>query len=173
MSGDDFTTLPHDQYVVSKLVRFEFHIGDRNLKEHVKDMRLRANVVLLLGLELIQRNHPSFKRQNGEYADLCNRYRQQCKQRYPWLDTPADVDGVIPPAVAEAVRLRTSNKKQAENEHSSPALAPTLASDVFAASRPTSCMPTERTKDQNTTEERQYGALAEVPLVSFRTNLNM
>lgn len=52
--------LPHLPNVLAQLVRFEFKIASVDLTHHLRDMRLRLHVVLRLGLELIEKNHPAF-----------------------------------------------------------------------------------------------------------------
>ena len=105
--------LPHNDDILAQLVRFEFKLAAADLSHHLKDMRLRAHVVLRLGWELIEKNHPAFGRR-GDVDHAKQRYAALVSERYP---TPiqdqqlpeCERQGVVPPAVAEAITFHTSS----------------------------------------------------------------
>ena len=95
--------LPHGQNVLARLVRFEFRAGSADVSRHLRDMRLRAHVVLRLGWELIERNHPAFGKR-GDIDTMKARYAGMVASKYPTPEEQSVLPehervGVIPIAI--------------------------------------------------------------------------
>ena len=177
-SVKDLSALPHDENVLAELVRFEFKVASDDITHHLHDLKLRAHVVLHLGYELIEKNHPSF-RCNESVVDLKARYKALVGERYPLTAVEAalpevDRKGIVPPAVLAAVRRRAStHARPSENKHATPADAPSLAEDFLQHTRPVICTPSAGSRRQKTVEEERTYALSTPGTVAFQTDVEM
>ncbi|CAK0874374.1 unnamed protein product [Prorocentrum cordatum] len=170
-SSSAAAALPHDGETLAHLVRFEFRMKDKDMSKHLKHMRLRAHVVLQLGWELIDRGHPAFCRDAGNpiaIAAAKEAFERRVKQCYPWLGTPQDTDGKVPPAVDRATVVADPSRSSVQdNKHATPALASTDVASVFDDARPTACAPTDATSRQGTAGQRQQRAMDGGPVVPY------
>ena len=145
---------------------------DKDMSKHLKHMRLRAHVVLQLGLELIDRGHPAFCR--AAAGDLVairaakEAFERRVKKCYPWLGTAEDGDGKVPPAVDMATVVADPSRGSVQdNKHATPALASADVASVFDDARPTACAPTDATSRQGTSGQRQQRAIDGGPVVPY------
>ncbi|CAK0873882.1 unnamed protein product [Prorocentrum cordatum] len=135
-------------------------------------MRLRAHVVLQLGWELIDRGHPAFCRDAAgdpiAIAAAKEAFERRVKQCCPWLGTPEDADGKVPPAVDRATVVADPSRSSVQdNKHATLALASTDVASVFDDARPTACAPTDATSRQGTAGPRQQRAMDGGPVVPY------
>ncbi|CAK0851422.1 unnamed protein product, partial [Prorocentrum cordatum] len=171
-SSSAAAALPHDGETLAHLVRFEFRMKDKDMSKLLKHMRLRAHVVLQLGWELIDRGHPAFCRDAAgnpiAIAAAKEAIERRVKQCYPWLGTPEDTDGKVPPAVDRATVVADPSRSSVQdNKHATPALASTDVASVFDDARPTACAPTDATSRQGTAGQRQQRAMDGGPVVPY------
>ena len=138
----------------------------------------RAHVVLRLGWELIERNHPSCANKMS-LDGMKARYADLVAARYP---TPAEQAalpeaeraGVVPPAVLEALRQhRAGRVVMAENKHATPSDAPRRVEEVFDHVRPLTCMPCGGISCQASVADERVHALSTNAVVQYRTSLGM
>ena len=149
------------------------------MAKHIKEIKVRAHVVLALGFDLIQAGHAAYIQSNDsenlrKFSSRMNTaraaLRRRVKQRYPTLGTPEDEDGVVPPAVlrkiAEVQSTQRSSSTLTQHKNATPAEAPSSFAEVFVGTRPQSLIE-ERTSDagidaadQRTEVLRRYTPLA-------------
>ena len=80
------------------------------MAKHIKEIQVRAHVVLKLGYHLIRAGHAAYVK-SGSTAQ--RELRRRVRQRYPSLGTPEDIDGVVPPAVLRKITEVQSTQRQA------------------------------------------------------------
>jgi len=111
-SDAKLSLLPHDPEHLAHMVQLHLKIGSVDLAKHIKEIKVRAHVVLALGYELIKAGHEAYIKagESDKLKDIDARMRaarealkRRVKQRYPSLDTPEDIDGVVPEAVLRKV----------------------------------------------------------------------
>ena len=116
---------------MAQLVRLQIRVASTDISKHLENMRLRPHVVLRLGFELIDKNHPAFARYGGRVQARAA-YEKMVLERYPTTPEEAALpedrrQGSVPDAVKEAIvqmresssdkRKRTSEKMQATLAH--------------------------------------------------------
>ena len=72
-----------------------------DMVKHIKEIKVRAHVVLKLGEHLIRAGHAAYVKAGGSERVRAAEaaLRKRVKERYPSLGTPEDTDGVVPLAV--------------------------------------------------------------------------
>ena len=58
VDADEMANLPHPPEVLAHIVRFSFQVSDEAYRMAIRDMKLRAHVVLRIGHALIDMGHP-------------------------------------------------------------------------------------------------------------------
>ena len=167
-SDEKLALLPHDPEHLAHMVQLHMKIGNVDMAKHIKEIKVRAHVVLKLGYHLIRAGHAAYvKSGSSERMRAARRaLRRRVRQRYPSLGTPEDIDGVVPPAVLRKITEVQSTQRQAstlmQDKHATPADAAARIDEVFQGMRPQSLIE-ERTSDasmdaaaQRTEVLRQY-----------------
>ena len=119
------------------MVQLHMKIGTLDLAKHIKEIKVRAHVVLRLGYHLIRAGHATDVKSGGsEHMRAARKaLRERVRQRYPSLGTAADDDGVVPPAVLRKIEEIQKNKMQAstlmQDKHATPAEAGSRFDEVF------------------------------------------
>ena len=127
-------------------------IGSVDMAKHIKEIKVRAHVVLKLGYHLIRAGHAAYVHSGSSARMRAARkaLRRRVRERYPSLGTAADVEGVVPPAVLRKVQEVQSVQRQAstltQDKHATPAEAGKALDEVFQGTRPQSIIE-ERTSD--------------------------
>ena len=150
-SDKKLALLPHDPEHLAHMVQLHLKIGTIDMAKHIKEIRVRAHVVLALGYELIKAGHAAYiKLKNSDKMnDFSSRMRRaeaalesRVKERYPSLGTPEDIDGVVPPAVLRKIEeVQAAQRKKTtltQDKHATPAEAAVSLDEVFIGSRPQS-----------------------------------
>ena len=163
-SDEKLSLLPHDPEHLAHMVQLHLKIGTIDMAKHIKEIKVRAHVVLALGYELIKAGHAAYIKlsESATLNDFSSRMRDaqaalksRVKQRYPSLGTPEDIDGVVPPAVLRKIKeVQASQRKNTtliQEKHATPAEGAAPSDDVFMGTRP-----------QSVTEERISDARMEV-----------
>ena len=158
-SDEKLALLPHDPEYLAHMVQLHLKIGTLDMAKHIREIRVRAHVVLALGYDLINSGHAAYikMRESDKLKDFSRRMRaaqaalkRRVQQRYPTLGKPEDIDGVVPPAVlrkieeVQAIQRQSSTLTQQKN--ATPAEAASPLDEVFVGSRPQSLI-AERTSD--------------------------
>ena len=156
-------------------------VGSCDMAKHIKEIRLRAHVVLRLGYDLIRAGHAAYigkptTRRGKLVADLSRRmrkakkdFKKRLQERYPTLNKPEDEDGVVPPSVMTKMHEIQGRQKFKGNlshdKHATPAEGAQVFSQAFEGARPSSVVE-ERVSDagvdvatQRTEALRQYSEL--------------
>ena len=141
------------------MVQLHLKIGTLDMAKHIKEIKVRAHVVLALGYDLIRAGHAAYIKSNesGKLKDVSSRMcaaqaalKRRVQQRYPTLGTPEDIDGVVPPAVLRKIEevqaTQRRNTTLTQNKHATPAEAAAPLDEVFAGTRPQSVIE-ERSSD--------------------------
>ena len=96
---DKLSLLPHDPEHLAHMVQLHLKIGTLDMAKHIKEIKVRAHVVLALGYDLIRAGHAAYIKSNesGKLKDVSSRMRaaqaalkRRVQQRYPTLGTPED-----------------------------------------------------------------------------------
>ena len=81
---------PHDGTLLAQIVRFSLRLKEDSYLPPVKEMKLRAHVVALLGHACIDRGHPAFYNRIGsswvpksDVTELKRRFEELTYLRYP------------------------------------------------------------------------------------------
>ena len=177
-SDEKLALLPHDPEHLAHMVQLHLKIGRTDLAKLIKEIKVRAHVVLKLGYDLIRARHAAYVETGGATTSrLVRRMRQakaslkqRVKKRYPSLATEEDEDGVVPAAVLE--KLSQAHKDQdwaltlQQDKNATPSEGATSLSHAFDGERPKSLIE-ERTSDagldvaaQRIESLRQYTPLA-------------
>ena len=158
-SDEKLALLPHDPEHLAHMVQLHLKIGSIDMAKHIREIKVRAHVVLALGYDLIKAGHAAYiKLRNSEkLKDFSARMRaaqealkRRVQQRYPTLGTPEDIDGVVPPAVLRKIEEVQKNQRHTtiltQHKHATPAEAAAPYQEVFTGIRPQSIIE-ERTSD--------------------------
>ena len=102
----DLLELPRRQSCLKYLLRVHLNVAGQNLEKHLRQLRVRPFVLLLLLDFLIQRQHELF-RNKGSPEELRRKMRRIVQEEYP--ETEAHVpeglrQGHVPPSIAALVR---------------------------------------------------------------------
>ena len=158
-SDEKLALLPHDPEHLAHMVQLHLKIGSIDMAKHIKEIKVRAHVVLALGNELIKAGHEAYikSRQSEKLSTFSARmraaqkaFKERVQQRYPTLGTPEDIEGVVPPAVLKKIEEVQAKQKQGkaliQDKHATPAEGAAPMEDVFQGARPQSLVE-ERTSD--------------------------
>jgi len=176
-TDEKLSLLPHDPEHLAHMVQLHLKIGTVDMAKHIKEIRVRAHVVLALGYELIKAGHEAYVKigKSEKLKAISARMRaaqetlkRRVKQRYPSLDTPEDIDGVVPPAVLRKIEeiqaKQRHGKSLIQEKHATPSEGAAPVQEVFEGERPQSLIE-ERSSDagmdaaaQRTEVLRQYTA---------------
>lgn len=116
--------MPHPPEVLAHVARLHMEIEgeDAEVSKFVKEIKVRTQVILKLGKELIENHHPALTKKGtggtrvlkADAAELGRRCAARCEEYHP---TPEDndgkVDGVIPAAVMRIVKAGMTAKQTA------------------------------------------------------------
>ncbi len=167
--------LPHDPEHLAHMVQLQLKVGTVDMAKHIKQIRLRAHVVLELGYELINAGHEAYIKasKSGRLKDFTARMKtakdalkRRVQQRYPTCFTP---EGEVPPAVLRKIEERQASQKPKksliQDKHATLPEPAAPVEDVFEGQRPQSLVE-ERVSDagmdvaaQRTEILRQYTPL--------------
>ena len=163
-SDDQLALLPHDPEHLAHMVQLHMKIGSADLAKHIKELKVRAHVVLKLGYHLIRARHAAYVTATSSERMRAARkaLRERVRRRYPSLDTPEDKEGVVPAAVLRKVSEVQATSTLAPVKHATPTEAAARLEDAFQGVRPQSLVE-ERSSDagmdaaaQRTEVLRQY-----------------
>ena len=151
-TDDKLTLLPHDPEHLAHMVQLHMKIGSVDMAKHIKEIKVRAHVVLKLGYQLIRAGHAAYiKSGNSDQLSAHMRaarraLRRRVRERYPSLGTPEDLDGVVPPAVLRKVEEVQGTQRKGctltQDKHATPAEGAKRCNEVFQGLRPQSlCVP--------------------------------
>ena len=177
-SDNKLALLPHEPEHLAHMVQLHLKIGNVDMAKHIKEIKVRAHVVLALGYELIKAGHAAYiKTCNSEKLEHFSArmhaaqkaLKRRVQKRYPTLGTPEDIDGVVPPAVLRKIEEVQTAQRQGkplmQDKHATPAEGASPLDEVFQGLRPQSLIE-ERTSDagmdaaaQRTEILRQYTPL--------------
>ena len=87
------------------MVQLHMKIGDLDMVKHIKEIKVRARVVLKLGYHLSRAGHAAYVKSGGSERMRADRkaLRERVRARYPSLGTTADDDGVVPSAALRKI----------------------------------------------------------------------
>ncbi len=177
-SDQKLEVLPHDPEHLAHMVQLHLEVGSLDMAKHIKEIKLRAHVVLRLGYDLIRAGHAAYIATGGtETTERLKRrvpaakaaLKRRVRQRYPSLGSRDDVEGVVPPAVLRKIEevqaKQDKSLRLSQDKHATPAEGATILPDAFSSIRPQSVIE-ERTSDagldvaaQRTEALRQYTPL--------------
>ena len=155
-SDKKLALLPHDPEHLAHMVQLHLKIGSVDMAKHIREIKVRAHVVLKLGYHLIRAGHAAYVKSDTT-EHLMTRMRQarralrrRVRERYPTLGKPEDIEGVVPPAVLRKIeeiqRTQRHDKSLIQDKHATPAEGGQQISEVFRGARPLSIVE-ERTSD--------------------------
>ena len=187
LEDKDLRLLPHSGAVIAHMIRFNLRIGTIELAKHLKEAKLRGEVVLALGRELITSGHRAFVNErllqkplrkaaanvlDSKRSPPCpsgleaviHAFEDRARARYPEA-VFNEPDGAMLPEVASAIeasiKRRDASKKQPPSgifdKNATPASGPKLLQHVFEEVRPMAVLE-ERHSDSATDMNAQRNA---------------
>ena len=121
---------------------------DAEVSKFVKEVKVRTQVILKLGRELIENHHPAFTKKGtggtrvlkADAAELYRWFSARCEQYYPMPTENQDIiDGVIHGAVMKIIKAGVTAKQSATPLQSKNAVPPagvTAIEEVFDGVQP-------------------------------------
>lgn len=142
--------LLHPPEVLSHVVRLHMKVGGdyAEVFKFVKEAKVRAQVILKLGRELIENHHPACTKKGtggtrvlkADAAELYRLFSARCEQYHTMPTEDQDIiDGVIPGAVMKIIKAGVTAKQSAtllQSKNAVPPLGVTTIGEVFDGVQP-------------------------------------
>ncbi|CAE8629629.1 unnamed protein product, partial [Polarella glacialis] len=163
--GNEELVSPHPPSVLCHLVKLHMRVASVELAPHIRDMKVRAHVVLKLGYYFIEQRRPAFRKGNTTVALLKTRFKAAVERLYPCsaeeqLLPEEQRQGVIPAELVDIMRLSIKQRLPRGplfDKNATPAEGPREPGDVFAHVRPQAVL-LERTSDSGGEPNAQCAA---------------
>ena len=163
LKDKDWTSLPHDEHVLSKMVLFNLRIGNIvDLNKWLPTARLRPHVVLKLMWSLVDRKYPAYVG-NVHAHRIKAQMQKLVEEKYPEREghLPEDErEGYIPTEVEKAIRTAMRDppgEKEASGvnqKNATPPPAPERISAALTEIRPSVLLPDRDCKILENKESR-------------------
>ena len=122
-SDPELAILPHDPEHLAHMVRLHLRVGSVDMAKHIPEIKVRAHVLLALGVDLIKAGHAAYVSSHAEaQSTLVSRMdrakralEERIKQRYPLSREEArkavhSREGEVPGAVLRVVEESCGNQ---------------------------------------------------------------
>ena len=109
----DFLDLPRRAEHLKYIMRVHLNVAGQNMEKHIKQLRVRPFVLLLLLEFLIDRRHEVFKGK-GSPEELKRKMREIVAREYPEREGHIDLDqraGEVPQGILETMREMEENQR--------------------------------------------------------------